>query len=198
MALVAQSAAVSTRSTSAVNPRVFVFTTMTSDDIKTGSSIVLSYTRGEPFVEIAASSSTVNFGVNFYLLRFTKPCEQNGSCDAVDFLTDEFEKNWDSLTLYQDDDLKDTVLDCTHCHSSTGGFGTRKSEPIVIHPFGNDRNLVNWFDGRNSSPDINVQRFIEAFGEDGYGSISKDEILASNAKGLWDFSYLTFHWLRKN
>ena len=54
--------------------------------------------------------------LSFYLLKFELACEADKSCKPGDLLTPAVEKNWKGWTLYQDEDLKNTIADCRQCH----------------------------------------------------------------------------------
>src|SRR5437763_1543258 len=41
-------------------------------------------------------------------------------CAPGDLLTPAVEKQWRSVSLYEDEDLKNTVFDCRHCHQPNG------------------------------------------------------------------------------
>ena len=79
----------------------------------------MGFARGEPVVEIAAEDPNRRT-LQFYLLKFELACEATKTCVPGDQLTPAIEKNWKSWTLYQDEDLKNTIVDCRHCHQPGG------------------------------------------------------------------------------
>lgn len=104
------------RHVSAINPRAFVFTPLFN---RLNGYVVMAFTRGAPFVELAAQDS-VTSRLSFYLLRFTPPCAERGSCTNADLLTPSIERDWQNTSLYDEEDLKNTVLDCRQCHQPGG------------------------------------------------------------------------------
>lgn len=118
-ALLGHSSSLVAREVSAINPRAFVFTPPPGGPQRTPGFVVMGFTRGEPFVEVAAEDPTSR-KLSFYLVKFEPACEASHSCKPGDLLTPAIEKNWKSWTLYQDADLANTVVDCTHCHQPDG------------------------------------------------------------------------------
>src|SRR5207244_4420722 len=102
-----------------INPRVFVFSP-NPDLAPNKNFVVMSFVRGEQIVEVASFDANENNGageVNFYLLRFTQACNATeAGCGPGDLLTPAIEKDWTGWTIYEDQDLTNTALDCTQCH----------------------------------------------------------------------------------
>jgi hypothetical protein len=106
------------RSVSSLNPRAFVFEDRTNT-IRTPDSIVAAgFTRGEQLVELVALDPHT-YEYNFYLLRFEQACNAS-RCTPLDLLSASIERDWTGFTLYSDDDLVDTPLDCHSCHRPYG------------------------------------------------------------------------------
>jgi hypothetical protein len=118
-ALLGHSSSLVAREVSAINPRAFVFTPPPGGPQRMPGFVVMGFARGEPFVEIAAEDPNAR-KLSFYLLKFEPACEASHSCKPGDLLTPAVERNWKSWTLYQDEDLTNTLLDCTHCHQPDG------------------------------------------------------------------------------
>jgi hypothetical protein len=112
-AVTAHSSSVVEREVSAINPRAVIFTSATDDFVAMG------YVRGGQAVEIAAGDP-VKKDINLYLLVYSQACNANHSCAPGDLLTPKTERNWTGLSLYDDEDLKNTILDCRHCHQPAG------------------------------------------------------------------------------
>jgi hypothetical protein len=133
------------RSVTALNPRAFVFTPPPLGADK--AFVAMTFTRGEQIVELATRDPSAAQGkgaLAFYLVKYEQACNQTGSCTWGDVLTPETERNWKSWTLYEDDDLKDTVLDCLHCHQPGGPSGAeilrmQEHEDPWTHFFRRDR-----------------------------------------------------------
>ncbi len=121
--LLGHSTSLAVRLTNAINPRAIVFTPP-REGRPTPGFVVMGFVRGEPFVEIiAADRKTAE--LSFFLLRYERSCDAGGRCDNGDRFTGATERDWLAVTLYDDEDLKNTVLDCRHCHQPDGP-GTRK------------------------------------------------------------------------
>jgi len=117
-ALLGHSSSLVAREVSAINPRAFVFTSPAGRGRVPGF-VVTGFARGEPFVEIAAHDTTRD-RVDFYLVKFDLPCTGAHTCTPGDLLTPNVESGWIGWTLYGEEDLKNNILDCRHCHETDG------------------------------------------------------------------------------
>ncbi|MEQ1877368.1 MAG: hypothetical protein ABL958_12050 [Bdellovibrionia bacterium] len=111
------------RYSSAINPRAILF----SRPVATGDPnfVTMGFIRGEQFVEFLANDPVKN-EIALFLFSFKQACNfEPGGCSTGELLTPEIEKNWVSYTLYEDVDLKNTVVDCLQCHQPNGP-GTKK------------------------------------------------------------------------
>jgi len=133
-ALLGHSTSLIERDVSAINPRAVIFTapsapptTQPNDGtfVQDPGFVVQAFARGDQFVELAAHDAQKD-ELNFYLVRFTRPCnETSAGCGPGDTLTPQVESGWRTVTVYDDEDLKNTTFDCRACHQS-GGPSTRK------------------------------------------------------------------------
>lgn len=106
------------RFSSSINPRLIMFTPPTGAVIP--DMVAMGFMRGEQFVELAARDPSTN-QLNFFLVRFEQACNQAPEgCTIGELLTPSIEKNWTGLTIYDDEDLQNTVVDCKHCHQPDG------------------------------------------------------------------------------
>jgi hypothetical protein len=141
-ALLGHSSSLVAQSVSAINPRAFVFNAPPGRPERVPGYVVMGFVRGEPFVEIAAENPRTR-KLSFYLLRFEPECEAAHACTHGDLLTPAIEKDWKGFSLYDDEDLKNTILDCRHCHQPNKDFepGLRMQElrDPWTHWFRNDR-----------------------------------------------------------
>jgi hypothetical protein len=128
--LTGHSTSLVTRFTSAINPRAIIFTPpITRGRVNKAqplaSFVAMGFVRGEQFVELVSNDPTANGGkgdLNFFLFRFTQACNTTAAgCTVDDLLTPKVESNFTSYSLYQDVDIKNTVLDCLQCHQTTAG-----------------------------------------------------------------------------
>ncbi len=110
---------------SAINPRLLVFPRVEDDLRRPEAMTAVGFVRGEPFVEVASRDlSTGDF--NFYLVTFEQQCSYaSGGCDLASLLTDEIESGWTAYSVYDQDDLEGTSLDCNSCHQPDG-YGTKR------------------------------------------------------------------------
>jgi len=196
-AMLASSSSIATRSVSAINPRVFIFENQLAEF---SQRIVVSYTRGEPYIELMgyADEEARPLGqgpVNFYLIKFDKPCEETQSCVAADFLSDEFEVGWSQVSVYEDLALQDTPLDCLHCHQPYG----HDEEKVFLFAEGAEQTM-HWFNGfaGDGDPQGHDAALSESFHAvhpvgGGYGVIPESRIDNADPGSLWTMMYLAGH-----
>ena len=128
-ALTGHSTSLVVREVSSINPRAILFsapsqppTTQANDGsfVADPGFVAMGFTRGSQLVEVVAHDAQAN-ELNFYLVRFLQDCNASSDgCAPGDLLTPAVEKDWRSVSVYSDEDLKDTVFDCRHCHQPNG------------------------------------------------------------------------------
>jgi hypothetical protein len=128
-ALTGHSTSLVVREVSALNPRAILFTapsqppTQQQNDgsfIADPGFVAMGFVRGSQLVELAAHDAQAN-ELHFYLVRFLQECNgASGGCSPGDLLTPAVEKDWRQVTLYEDEDVKNSVFDCRHCHQPDG------------------------------------------------------------------------------
>ena len=118
----AHSTGIGLRTVTQLTPRAFIMTTPLASGAPNPSYQVLAFTRGEPLVELVANDPVANT-LRFFLVRFHLACEPN--CNYADLLTPSIESGWTAYTIYDDETIKNTTVDCFACHQP-GGPGTRK------------------------------------------------------------------------
>ncbi|HET8935000.1 MAG TPA: hypothetical protein VFN67_16240 [Polyangiales bacterium] len=92
---------------SELNPRTIVTT----------ARLFVAFSRGIQQVEMAALDHTVEGHYNFYLVQFQQACNLAAEgCRPGDLYTPRIESDWQSLTLEDDESLKNTPSDCRQCH----------------------------------------------------------------------------------
>ena len=130
-ALLGHSTSIAGRFVSPINPRAFLFTSPASiarlrrQAHKNPAFVALGFTRGEQLVELVARDPESN-DLRFFLVRFEQACNASThGCDNLDLFGPAIESNWTRASVYEDEDLKNTVLDCRVCHQP-GGPGTPK------------------------------------------------------------------------
>lgn len=162
-AFTANSTSLVMRSVSSVNPRVIIFPKVLVDDTPPEELNIVSFVRGEPFVEIATRNSDGDY--NFYLMAIERQCDYEGGCDLASRFTEEIESGWTAYSIYPDEDLKDTPLDCISCHQPAG-HGT----PTILRMQEFRSPWLHWFPQkfaqRTQSDVVLLPQFLEAHSVD--------------------------------
>lgn len=87
--------------------------------------VAFAFARGEQQIELMVRDR-IDHALRFYLLSYRQACNDSDTgCHPGDLLTPETETGWTETTLYDEQDLANTVLDCAPCHQ-THGPGTVK------------------------------------------------------------------------
>ncbi|HEY8075383.1 MAG TPA: hypothetical protein VIF62_14765 [Labilithrix sp.] len=183
-AILAHSSSLVTRDVSAINPQTFVFTPPPGQAAPLPEYVVMSYARGEPFVEIAAHDPQQR-KLTFYLFRFELACESQGGCRPGDMLTPAVEKNWKGFSLYDDEDLKNTILDCRQCHQPNGPGSNKMLRMQELQD-----SWTHWFRNDDQHPDglALLQDFRSAHGEgEDYAGIPTTILQLADGAALEDF-----------
>jgi len=145
---------------SSVNPRAIIFPRVTEAREKLAELTALGFVRGEPFVEVV-SRDTASGDYNFYLFTFERQCDYVAGCDLASVLTDEIERGWTAFSIYTEDDVENTSLDCRSCHQP-GGTGTAK----ILRMQELENPWLHWFPQRfvqrTASDRLLTAQFLEA------------------------------------
>ena len=176
-AFLANSSSLVARSVNAINPRAFIFSPPPGQPVAIPGYVVMTYVRGEPFVEIAAQSPKSG-KLSLYLLKFDLNACEEEECKPKDLLTPAAESNWKSVTVYDDEDLKNSILDCRHCHQPDS-----PSQPLILRMQELQDPWTHWF--RNDRPGglTLMQDYFRAHGtEEDYAGVPG--ILITKADGL--------------
>jgi hypothetical protein len=155
---------------SAVNPRALIFPRVSETREKPAELTALGFVRGEPFVEVV-SRDTTSGEYNFYLFTFERQCDYDTGCDLASLLTEELERGWTAFSIYTEDDIENTSLDCRSCHQP-GGVGT----PKILRMQELESPWLHWFPQRfvqrTSSDRLLTAQFLEAHRvDDAYAGI---------------------------
>ena len=179
-ALLGHSSSLVARSVSAINPRAFVFTGLPGRPVRAPGYVAIGFARGEPFVEIAADSPRTG-KLTMYLFKFDIACEENHTCQNADLLTPAIEQNWKGFTLYDDEDLKNTLMDCRHCHQPDA------SGPMMLRMQELEVPWTHWFRNDNPGGLTLLQDYFRAHSEnEDYGGIPGALIQKSDGRALED------------
>jgi hypothetical protein len=178
-AFLAHSSSLVARSTSSINPRMFLFSPPPGQPVSIPGYVVMTFVRGEEFVEIAAQSPKSG-KLTLYLVKFDLACGEN--CKNEDLLTPSVEQNWQGITVYDDEDLKNSLVDCRHCHQPEG-----PSQPLMLRMQELQDPWTHWF--RNDRPGglTLMQDYFRAHGTDeDYGGVPGILITKSDGRALED------------
>jgi hypothetical protein len=171
ISLTANSTALSTRSVSAINPRLIAVRAETDGT----ELLAIAYTRGEQSVELVARDRESK-ELSFYLVSYRQSCnERDAGCRVQDLLTPVTEADWTEASLYDEEDLKDTVFDCRSCHQPDGP-GTAKLLRMqeLIEPW------THWLWRSSNGGRALMADYFAAHGEETYGGMPADMIDASH------------------
>jgi hypothetical protein len=156
---------------SSVNPRLIVFPRVNEKREKPAEMTAIGFVRGEPFVEVVSRDLTSG-DYNFYLFTFERQCDYAGAgCDLASVLTEEIESGWTAFSVYAEEDVENTSLDCRSCHQPQG-HGTKK----ILRMQELESPWLHWFPQRfvqrTDSDRVLLAQFSEAHARDTqYGGI---------------------------
>ena len=151
-ALTGHSSSLVTRFVSAINPRAIIFTPPPSTGRVNNpkalqSFVAMGFVRGEQFVELVSNDPTNGNKLNFFLFKFQHACDATPEgCSNGDVLTPAVESNFTGVySLYNENDIKNTVFDCQQCHQTGGPSSTKVLRMQELqnpwgHFFRNNRN----------------------------------------------------------
>ena len=156
---------------SSINPRVLVFPRVDEKREKAPEMTAVGFVRGEPFVEVV-SRDLVSGDYNFYLFTFERKCDYTpGGCDLASVLSEEIERDWTAFSVYSEEDIENTSLDCRSCHQPEG-HGTKK----ILRMQELESPWLHWFPQRfvqrTDSDRLLTAQFLEAHASDAqYGGV---------------------------
>jgi mono/diheme cytochrome c family protein len=138
---------------------------------------VLAFARGEPLVELVANDPAAQT-LRFFLVRFHPACETAG-CSTGDLQTAAIESGWTGYSLYDDQTIADTTLDCLSCHQP-GGPSTKKMLRMqeLANPW------AHWFYPERPDTLQIVQDFLAAHGGESYAGIPSALVMPSRPAAL--------------
>lgn len=156
---------------SSVNPRIIVFPRVSENREKPAEMTAIGFVRGEPFVEVVSRDLTSG-DYNFYLFTFERQCDyEAGGCDLASVLTEELEHGWTAFSVYTEENVENTSLDCRSCHQPQG-YGTKK----ILRMQELESPWLHWFPQRfvqrTDSDRLLTAQFLEAHAADAqYGGV---------------------------
>ncbi|MBS2017160.1 MAG: hypothetical protein JST00_30015 [Deltaproteobacteria bacterium] len=181
-AVLGNSSSLVARSVSAINPRAFVFNPPPGRPARIPGYVIMGFARGEPFVELAAEDPNTR-KLTFYLLKFDVDCEHKHTCRPADLLTPKVESGWKGWSLYDDEDLKNSIADCRHCHQPNGP----SSKPMLRMQELQDP-WTHWFHANRPGGAALLEDFRRAHGSnEDYFGIPGSLIQESDGRAIEDF-----------
>jgi hypothetical protein len=174
--LVGESTGLGLRSVNPVLPRAFLMTPAIGTS-PNPSYQVLAFARGEPLVELVANDPRAQT-LRFFLIRFHPACEAT-ACGNADLQTAAIESGWTGYTLYDDQAIANTTLDCMNCHQP-GGPSTKKILRMqeLANPW------AHWFYPERPATLQIVQDFLAAHGGESYAGIPSALVMPSRPFAL--------------
>jgi hypothetical protein len=158
------STALSGHLVSPINPRIIMI----------GAGKVMTFERGVQQVELVVHDRD-RPRFNFYLLSFTQACSRSpGGCSNGDLFTTRIESSWTSVSIRNDEDLKNTSLDCRQCHQrarDTPVLIMRELQSPWTHFFEPDPQGSKPIDPRGVRGRDLVDDYVRAKGDEPYGGV---------------------------
>lgn len=100
-------------------------------------------------------------------------------------MTPAIESNWQDVTLYDEIDLSNTVLDCATCHQSNGP-GT----PKLLRMQELDSPWTHWFSPTTEGGRVLLEDYVAAHGNESYAGIPGSHIAQSDPNALATMVFL--------
>lgn len=175
IAVSAHSTSLSIRSVSAINPRLCALRV----EVPPVELMTLAFTRGEQFCELGVRDRG-DQELRFYVVGFRQAC--NGvrdGCRPGDLLTPAIERDWTEVTLYDETDVTDTVLDCATCHQPQGP-GT----PKLLRMQELDDPWTHWFSPSSDGGAALLADYSAARGDEGLAGMTAAQVQNANPENL--------------
>jgi hypothetical protein len=175
LSLSANSTALSANAVSAINPRLMA--------MRFGEppfeALTFGFTRGEQSVELAVQDRQ-DQALRFYLIAYRQPCnEMPKGCRPGDLLTPATESGWTDASLYDEDDLKNTVLDCRSCHQPDG-----PDTPKLLRMQELETPWTHWLWTGSRGGMALLADYQAAHGDEAYGGMPVERILQSHPENM--------------
>ena len=168
---------------SSINPRIVIFNSQTPGQAADSPDfIAMGFVRGEQFAEVLVTNDSSASNPDLFLVAFKQACNAKPEgCNYADLQTEAIEKDWTEVTLYHQDDLKNTIIDCLRCHQPEGP-GT----PIFARQQELRNPWTHWI--RDNTAGLQIYNdFIAAHGTEGtYAGVPHTALEASDPANLQD------------
>jgi hypothetical protein len=107
----ANTSSLAARGVNAMVPRLVMF----SPANNATDRVAFAFSRGEQAIEIIARDNQTD-RLNFYFAVYSNACNTGSQCVAGDMLSPDVESNFSEISIYPQQDLQNTILDCNACH----------------------------------------------------------------------------------
>ena len=167
------------RFTSAINPRLVAFTGTSGND---PNMVALGFVRGEQFAELVARDSDSG-QLRFFLLRFRQDCnDRTDGCSNGELLGPAIESKWTKVTVYEDEQIKNTILDCKQCHQPQGPSTNKMLRMQEL-----TRPWTHFFSNSTTGGQALLADFQQAHAGEDFAGIPADRISNSDPQQLENF-----------
>ena len=175
LSITAHTTALATRSVSSINPRVIAVRLETP-----GTELAaVAFARGEQFVEVLTRDRH-DQKPRFYLVAFKQACNEDpNGCSFGDLLTPLIEQNWSEVSLYDEHDVSNTVLDCAPCHQPDG-----PDTPKLLRMHELDPPWTHWFFKPNDGGGALVADYFAAKGDEPLAGMGAGQLEISHPGNL--------------
>jgi len=172
------------RFTNAINPRVIIMSPENlSNNTTNPNFVVMGFVRGEQFVEVIVNNGPPVNGVHqldMFLIGFKQACNSKPEhCSPGDLLTPAIESNWTDFTVYEASDLKNTIVDCLHCHQPEG-----EGTPVILRMQELRNPWTHWFRDNTAGSELTADYYAAHGREAEYGGVPGIMIQASDPQKL--------------
>ena len=199
--VIGHTASLSRRTVSPVNPRVIVHTPTTTHLEPVPGFVATAFVRGEGFAEII-THDPVRDDLDFFLFKLNYRCADPPHCTDEERFSEQYESGWLDYTIYGEQDIENTPLDCLQCHQH--GLLTsptsRKSllmfqlNSMWIHWMYDNRHFRNWTDNPTALGPFHdgMEQYVAAHGTEKeplgetFAGVPNGAIYASRPKSLED------------
>jgi hypothetical protein len=183
LAITGHSTGLSKRSVSAINPRLVLQRTavpLAAAEVPPLSPVLaLAFSRGEQLVELAVSGYN-DRRLRFYIVAYRQACNSRPEgCAPHDLLTEATERDWTEVSLYDEQDLANTVLDCATCHQP-GGPSSRK----LLRMQEIDVPWTHWFMTTSEGGRALIEDYSAAHADEVFAGMPSEQISRSDPNSL--------------
>ena len=197
--VIGHTASLSRRTVNPVNPRVIVHTPIDTYLQPTPGFVVMAFVRGEGFAEII-THDPLRDDLDFFLFKFSYRCADPSNCTDEELFSEQYESGWLDYTIYGEQDIENTPLDCLQCHQ--GGLRTKPSNrksllmfqlnSMWMHWMYDNRHFRNWTDNPTGIGPFHeaMQQYVLAHGTpdeplgETFAGVPNGAIYASRPKSL--------------